>query len=116
MTPAAIQELQHHDWPGNIRELRNLIERHVIMTTSAVIDARDIQILKGKPVGVDYFSYRTLKEARDAFEREFLMKKIEDNNWNISKTAEILDIERSNLHRKIKAYNIQPPGNKEQEH
>ncbi|HTR45520.1 MAG TPA: sigma-54 dependent transcriptional regulator [Thermodesulfovibrionales bacterium] len=115
MTPAAIQELQHYDWPGNIRELRNLIERQIIMTPAPVIDARDVHVLKGKPAGVDYFSYRTLKEARDAFEKEFLVKKIEDNNWNISKTAEILDIERSNLHRKIKAYNIQPPGNKEQE-
>jgi two-component system nitrogen regulation response regulator NtrX len=114
ITPAAIQELQHYDWPGNIRELRNLIERQVIMTPSPLIDARDVQVLKGKPAGIDYFSYRTLKEARDAFEREFLMKKIEDNNWNISKTAEILDIERSNLHRKIKAYNIQQPVNKEQ--
>jgi len=115
MTPAAIQELQLYDWPGNIRELKNLIERQVIMTASPVIDARDVQLLKGRQGGVDYFSYRTLKEARDAFEREFLIKKIEDNNWNISKTAEILDIERSNLHRKIKAYNIQPPGNKEPE-
>ena len=115
MTPAAIQELQLYDWPGNIRELKNLIERQVIMTASPVIDARDVQLLKNRQGGVDYFSYRTLKEARDAFEREFLIKKIEDNNWNISKTAEILDIERSNLHRKIKAYNIQPPGTKEQE-
>ncbi|HET6515944.1 MAG TPA: sigma-54 dependent transcriptional regulator [Thermodesulfovibrionales bacterium] len=115
MTPAAIHELQQYDWPGNIRELKNLIERQVIMTPSTVIDVKDIQIIKGRQSGPDYFNYQTLKEARDAFERDFLARKIEENNWNISKTAELLDIERSNLHRKIKAYGIQPPGNRYQE-
>ena len=50
-----------------------------------------------------------LKKARDAFEKDFITKKLEENNWNISKTADILEIERSNLHRKIKAYDIRTP-------
>lgn len=106
ITADAIKSLQEYDWPGNIRELKNLIERLVIMTPSPVISAKDF-LLSQRHEDSDYFTYRTLKEARDAFERDFIVKKLGENNWNISKTAEILDIERSNLHRKIKAYNIQ---------
>ncbi len=104
----ALKALQKHDWPGNIRELRNLIERLVIMTPGAVIDARDIQLgHHADATRLDYFSCRTLKEAREAFERDFIFHKLAENNWNISRTAETLDTERSNLHRKIKAYRIQ---------
>ena len=106
ITPDAMKSLEEHSWPGNIRELRNLIERLVIMTPSTVITAKDFA-LTGRNEGSDYFTCRTLKEARESFERDFIARKLEENNWNISKTAEILDIERSNLHRKIKTYNIQ---------
>jgi two-component system nitrogen regulation response regulator NtrX len=109
MKPEAVKSLQEYHWPGNIRELKNLIERLVIMTPSSVIEAKDF-VLAGKFEGSDYFIYRTLKEAREAFERDFITKKLEENNWNISKTAEVLDVERSNLHRKIKTYNIQASG------
>lgn len=105
----AIKSLQEYSWPGNIRELKNLIERLVIMTPSADIHAKDFH-LAGKHEGADFFSYRTLKQAREAFERDFISRKLEENNWNVSKTAEMLDIERSNLHRKIKAYHIQAAG------
>jgi two-component system nitrogen regulation response regulator NtrX len=106
ITPEAIRSLQSHDWPGNIRELKNLIERLVIMTPSATINARDF-LLAGKNEGSDYFTYQNLKEAREAFEKDFILKKLAENNWNISRTAEVLDVERSNLHRKIKTYGIQ---------
>ncbi len=106
VTPEAMRSLQSYDWPGNIRELKNLIERLVIMTPSSTINAKDF-LLAGKQEGSDYFTYRSLKDAREAFEKDFILKKLEENNWNISRTAEILDIERSNLHRKIKAYGIQ---------
>lgn len=96
--------LEVYDWPGNIRELRNVIERLVIMTPSNTITSKNIII--GGVARSDYFAFTTLKEARDSFEKDFIMKKLGENNWNISKTAEILDIERSNLHRKIKAYDI----------
>ena len=109
MKPEALKRLQEYHWPGNIRELKNLIERLVIMTPSAAVDAKDFS-LAGKVEGSDYFVYGTLKEAREAFERDFITKKLEENNWNISKTAELLDVERSNLHRKIKTYNIQTSG------
>ena len=105
----AIKSLQEYGWPGNIRELKNLIERLVIMTPSADIHAKDFH-LAGRHEGADYLSCRTLKQAREAFERDFIERKLEENSWNVSRTAEILDIERSNLHRKIKAYHIQAAG------
>lgn len=106
--PEALKYLQSYGWPGNVRELKNVIERLVIMTPSNIIDAKNLFI----PVeheGSDYFQYKTLKDARDAFEKDYITKKLEENNWNISRTAEILDVERSNLHRKIKAYEIKVP-------
>jgi two-component system nitrogen regulation response regulator NtrX len=96
--------LEAHDWPGNIRELRNVIERLVIMTPSDTITSKNLVITE--PTRQDYLSYKILKEARDAFEKDFITKRLEENNWNISKTAEILQVERSNLHKKIKAYDI----------
>jgi two-component system nitrogen regulation response regulator NtrX len=107
MTPDALKRLEGYDWPGNIRELRNMIERLVIMTPAQVITPKNI--ILGESTRSDYFSFTTLKESREAFEKEFITRKLDENNWNISKTAEVLDIERSNLHRKIKAYDIKTP-------
>lgn len=107
ITPEGLQMLAAYDWPGNIRELRNVIERLVIMNSSSTITHRSIVL--GESARSDYFSFNTLREARESFERDFIMRKLEENNWNISKTAEVLDIERSNLHRKIKAYDIKTP-------
>lgn len=104
MTPEALKRLEAYDWPGNIRELRNMIERLVIMTPSETITSKNLIV--AEPTHSDYFVFETLRDAKDAFEKAFIIKKLEENNWNISKTAEILQIERSNLHRKIKAYNI----------
>jgi two-component system nitrogen regulation response regulator NtrX len=107
VSPDAIKILEAYDWPGNIRELRNVIERLVIMTSSNTITAKNIVV--GGTARSDYFAFNTLKEARDSFEKDFITKKLEENSWNISKTAEILDVERSNLHRKIKSYDIKTP-------
>ncbi|TAN39592.1 MAG: sigma-54-dependent Fis family transcriptional regulator [Nitrospirae bacterium] len=107
VAPEAVKLLQRHSWPGNIRELKNTLERLVIMTPSRTISAADLSIPSS--ARQDYFSCNLLKEARDMFEKDFIIKKLEENGWNISKTAEILDIERSNLHRKIKAYDIDVP-------
>ena len=107
ITPEGLKMLEVYDWPGNIRELRNVIERLVIMIPSNTVTPKNI--ILGEAARSDYFTFNTLKEARESFEKDFLIKKLEENNWNISKTAEILDIERSNLHRKIKAYDIKTP-------
>jgi two-component system nitrogen regulation response regulator NtrX len=107
ITPEGLKMLEVYDWPGNIRELRNVIERLVIMIPSNTVTPKNI--ILGEAARSDYFTFNTLKEARESFEKDFIIKKLEENNWNISKTAEILDIERSNLHRKIKAYDIKTP-------
>lgn len=99
--------LMEHDWPGNVRELKNTIERFVIMNPSDTIDVKEIDSVKG--VKTDYSSFKTLRDAREHFEKNFIMNKLQENNWNISKTAEDLEIERSNLHRKIKSLGIETP-------
>ncbi len=104
LTEEALKALLNYDWPGNVRELKNIIERLVIMTQTDTITEKDISLYEiGKR---DYFSFKTLKEAREAFEKDFILLKLKENNWNISKTAEALNIERSNLHRKIKSYGL----------
>jgi two-component system nitrogen regulation response regulator NtrX len=107
ITADAVGILQKYSWPGNIRELKNVLERLAIMTPSRVIGPADL--FMPDAAGADYFSLDSLRDARDLFERDFIIRKLEENAWNISKTAELLDIERSNLHRKIKAYDIKIP-------
>ena len=105
-------------WPGNVRELRNIIERLLIMAPGPVIKLSDIPPplsmdqagQKGREgrVGVMMQSdFATLKEARAEFEREFITQKLRENNGNVSKTADAINVERSNLHRKIKALGIE---------
>ncbi len=107
----AFRLFQNYDWPGNIRELKNVVERLFIMVPSPVVTRRDIEALgifrTAQAVkGSDCLTHKTLKDARDAFEKDFIVKKLEENHWNISKTAEAIAVERSNLHKKIKAYDI----------
>ena len=102
----AVALLSKHNWPGNIRELKNLIERLVIMTPSMEIGTEGID-LRGVAPGGGYFELDNIKEAREAFEKDFIAKKLSENSFNVSRTAEVLGIERSNLHRKIKSYGIQ---------
>ncbi|KWT82930.1 sigma-54-dependent transcriptional regulator [Candidatus Magnetominusculus xianensis] len=105
--PDAMRILQGHDWPGNVRELKNTLERLFIMTQSRVIKAADVAAFNSSTV--DYFAFETLKDARDSFERDYILKQLEKHKWNVSKTAETLQIERSNLHRKIKGFGIEIP-------
>jgi len=118
ITPEALAALEQYDWPGNIRELRNLIERLMIMVTSDTIDATHISLLlQSRPAvagGAGAAStplvmknFDSLKDARNAFEREYISRKLREHNWNVSRTAEDLKIERSHLHRKIKLLNVE---------
>lgn len=107
LSKTTLQSLMDYDWPGNVRELKNTIERFVIMNPSEIIDFREIPHAKEEPL--DIYEYRTLREAREHFERNFILKKLKEHNWNVSKTAEEMDIERSNLHRKIKSLGIKIP-------
>jgi two-component system nitrogen regulation response regulator NtrX len=108
MAPEAMEVLNQYQWPGNVRELKNLVERLVIMTAAAKIESRHLPsaLLKGVGSAEDPAEARSLSEARLAFDRDYILKKLEENNGNISRTAEALGIERSHLHRKLKALKI----------
>lgn len=111
MTEEALDLLMQHDWPGNVRELKNLVERLVILTPSDVITAKDIPPLTLKTEREKFFPERksasdTLKDARMDFERNYILKKLEENEGNISKTAEAIGMERSNLHKKLKKFKV----------
>ncbi len=114
MEPSALELMRIYDWPGNVRELKNIIERIVIMTPGRTVTVGHIpeyiaagEVSRGGAVprheGAEKSS---LRGAREEFEKEFILQKLEENDWNISKTAEAIELERSNLHRKIKSYGI----------
>ena len=112
-TPEALEVLARHDWPGNVRELRNLVERVVIMARGAEIQEADVAPLVRQsgeihpPQVPSAFDYGSLRDARAAFEREYIGRKLREHGWNVSKTADDLKVERSHLHRKIKLLNIE---------
>lgn len=112
LTPDALALLTQHDWPGNVRELKNIIERLIILTSSNEIAAKDIPLLNAKiengflPEGSVVVPSDLLKDARMDFERQFILKKLEENEGNISRTAEAIGLERSNLHKKIKSLKV----------
>ena len=107
LSDAALAVLARYHWPGNVRELRNLIERLVIICPQAAIEPlhlppelfRGVTGSPGKPNA-------TLHEARSAYEREFILRKLEENQWNMTRTAEALGLERSHLYRKMKTLGI----------
>ncbi len=115
-TESAYQELMHHSWPGNVRELRNFVERLVIMCQDETISDRHVRMFltqeptaKGQVVinGVlNPYQTNDYKEAKKRFEREYLQQKLNENEGNISKTAERIGLERSHLHKKLKSLNI----------
>lgn len=108
----AIEILKKYHWPGNVRELRNLVERLAIMTPGNVIQVKDIPPPFNQQPRMDEESASILmassyKEAKGNFEKAFIAKKLREFNGNISQTADAIGIERSNLHKKIKAYGLE---------
>lgn len=112
ITDDALKTLARHDWPGNIRELRNQVERLMIMVPKSTIETADvIPFMPGVADGVGQKvsaldNYDSLRDARHAFEREYITHRLRTNKWNVSKTADDLKIERSHLHRKIKSLSV----------
>ena len=102
-----------YDWPGNVRELRNMVERLVIMAPRDVIGPEDLppplRTREEAAAGEDTQRDRTLKEAREAFERAYILGELRAHEWNMTRTAEKLGIERSHLYRKLKTYGISAP-------
>ena len=111
MSNESIQALTSYDWPGNVRELKNTLERLIIMAPGPILNVDDLppEILGASIVLFDgRRSVQSLKDAKSDFERSFILGKLEENDWNVSRTADALNIERSNLHRKLKSYDIDP--------
>lgn len=111
LSPGALELFKKYSWPGNVREIKNLMERLAIMCPEKVIETKDIPF----PYNTrkiedskfeDFSSFETLKEAREIIEKTFIAGKLEQYGGNISKTAEAIGVERSNLHKKIKAYGL----------
>ena len=121
--PSATDALSRYRWRGNIRELRNTVERLLIMAPSEVVRVEDLppEIRSGEPARVTMATEPdvpaktgesvvpgagTLREFKDAAERAYLVQKLRENNWNISRTAELIDTPRSNLYKKLEQYGI----------
>ncbi|MDO9515213.1 MAG: sigma-54 dependent transcriptional regulator [Syntrophales bacterium] len=107
----ALAVLMEHTWPGNVRELKNIMERLVITSPSDIITADDIpplskenHRLSRRPDSSE--DEGSLRGAKELFEKDYIAKKLAENKWNVKKTAEAIGLERSNLHRKIKAYGL----------
>jgi two-component system nitrogen regulation response regulator NtrX len=110
LTPQALEALAAHHWPGNVRELRNLIERIVILNSQSRIDARHIPLQVARKPAHERppERYGSLQDVREAAEREYILRKLEESNGNVSRAAELLGLERSNLYRKMRALGIAP--------
>ena len=106
----AIRILQNQSWTGNVRELRNIVERIIIIVGKKEISAKDIDFMfAGNQQSVDELvdMSNSFQEFKEKAERIFILKQLRANDWNISKTAEILEIQRSHLYNKMKKYEIE---------
>ncbi len=111
LSPAAMTVLQRYDWPGNIRELKNIIERLIIMTGREEVDVTDLPLhLQLPEVRLDAHASApmTLKAVKEKVERDYILAILRSQNWNISRAARILGIDRTNLHKKINYYRLSP--------
>src|SRR5262249_9969804 len=113
MSVEALAYFLAYEWPGNVRELRNMVERLVIMTPGDVIGPSAVppplRPRDAAEAAEDTQKGKTLKEAREAFERAYILGELRQRDWNMTKTAQKLGIERSHLYRKLKIYGIAPP-------
>ncbi|MEZ4437271.1 MAG: sigma 54-interacting transcriptional regulator, partial [bacterium] len=113
--PAVLDRLAAHDWPGNVRELRNAVERLVILSGDAItLDDLPPDLDGGGKAWVgdgagELFAEGSLKDFREAAERAFVGARLEANDWNISRTADTLGLERTNLHKKLKSLGLERP-------
>ncbi len=108
----ALDQLVVHFWPGNIRELRNIIERLSIMVPSDTIRLKDVkEALQGFKKGNEMVEKGDLKKAKEEFEREYIIKTLQSLEGSVSKASKVLGIERTHLYRKMKTLGIQFEGN-----
>jgi len=117
--PDALTALAAHDWPGNIRELRNAVERLLILAPGASITAADVERLAGVGArdmalgagpGASWMRANSFEEFKQTAERAFLNAKLREHDWNVSETARTLEMPRSNLYKKIERYQLAREG------
>jgi len=112
----AVKRLTTYDWPGNIRELRNAVERLLILTAGPVVTPEDVERLAGvgtreagsggDVTGAPWMRAATFEEFKQAAERAYLLAKLKEHDWNVSETARTLNMPRSNLYKKIERYHL----------
>ena len=111
VTPEAVGRLQQLDWQGNVRELKNTVERLLILSSGPRVGAEDVDRLVGRrdtdQAGIgSLLECKTFEEFKQAAERAFLLAKLREHDWNVSETARALDMPRSNLYKKIERYSL----------
>ena len=112
-TGEALEALKKRDWPGNVRELQNAVERLALLAGGSEISKKDVEsiptLTSQKPDEIDSIlgSAQKFQDFKEAAERMFLVRKLEENDWNISQTAEAIDIQRSHMYNKMKKYDIE---------
>jgi len=113
VTEPTLHLLQSYPWPGNVRELKNWVERACLLSHSDVIEPLGFDPMEAEPVGEDVFGFeeKSLRSARAAFEKQFIMKMLAENGGNVSRTAQTIGVERSHLHKKMKMFGIEISGN-----
>ncbi|MBU0944036.1 MAG: sigma-54 dependent transcriptional regulator [Proteobacteria bacterium] len=112
----ALDVMRHHSWPGNVRELKNFVERLAIMCPTDTISGEDVSLFLTPTAAITpphersapplAYQEASFKEAKKCFEQEYLQQKLDENNGNISQTAEQIGMERSHLHKKLKNLEI----------
>ena len=110
ISPKAIQELQKHNWTGNIRELRNVIERLIILSEDKITEL-DVRAFASIEASAELNNgiinkFEKFQDFKDFMEKLFIENKLKKNNWNVSKTSEEIDIQRSHLYNKIEKYKL----------
>lgn len=111
-SPEALEELAQLPWKGNVRELRNLVERLLILSPADTVSRQDVVAAVGgseRELTSTILSAGTLRQMREKAERLFLVKKLEENAWNVTRTAELIGTPRSNLYKKMEQYGIERP-------
>ncbi|MBU2550094.1 MAG: sigma-54-dependent Fis family transcriptional regulator, partial [Proteobacteria bacterium] len=111
VTPRVIERLEAWNWPGNVRELKNTVERLLILSPGPVIESLDP--VMGAAFGSlapevpgDIMAPRPFREAKADFERAFIKARLEEHGWNVTQTAEAIDMDRTSLHKKMKSLGL----------
>jgi two-component system nitrogen regulation response regulator NtrX len=111
--PEAVEALQNYTWAGNVRELRNTIERVCIMHAKQKVSAADLPLLGGEEPSPTPFKFSSFKEASEAHQREFIRLKLAEAEGNVTRAAELMGIDRSHLYRRMRALGVRVRGERE---